>query len=292
MIRAHAVSFKVPCRRKRYDLRFKAKVVHRFAELVEAGQGKILWGMQSAVAKEFSISRQRVSDWLKAKELLVEESKGRGGKRKSLYQVEKQRFKEAEEMLYDTFYIRRQLFGLWVDRYWLCDEFGEILQASKPDGWDTFKFSKGWVWSFCKRFDINQQCVTNKKDIPIQVKEKYVRQFHKDLLAMQRGVMKCPTYGRFDGYHMFHWDQSPVEFAHPGKSTLNIKGTPCWMWHPGSGTDKRFISLQLCIRPWGQQIIKPIIIFRGGGDHRQPGGAGTIGRTHQYPVLLPAKGLG
>jgi hypothetical protein len=86
-----------------------------------------------------------------------------GGKRQSFYPAEKQFFKEEEEMLYDVFYIRRQLFGLWVDRYWLCDEFAEILEASKPDGWDTFKFSKGWVWNFCKRFDINKQCATNKK---------------------------------------------------------------------------------------------------------------------------------
>jgi hypothetical protein len=64
---------------------------------------------------------------------------------------------------------------------------------------------------------------------------------------------------------MFHWDQSPIAFAMQGDSTLNIKGTPCWMWQPGSGTEKRFVTLQLCIRAAGRQIIKPIIIFRGKG---------------------------
>ena len=71
------MSFEVPTRRKRYFLRLKAKVVHRFAELVEDARGNVLLGMPSAVAKEFHTSRQRVSEWLKQEELLVEESKGK-----------------------------------------------------------------------------------------------------------------------------------------------------------------------------------------------------------------------
>jgi hypothetical protein len=37
------------------------------------------------------------------------------------------------------------------------------------------------------------------------------------------------------------------------------------MWQPGSGLDKRFITIHLCIRAEGEQIIKPVVIFRGLG---------------------------
>lgn len=262
---AHDQSETVIHRRTRYDLRYKARVIHRYAELVKENQGIVLAGMQTAVAKEFNIDRRRVSDWLRDKELIVEESKEGGGKKKCVYKFEKAKFPDEEDMLFDAVYIRRQLFGLWVDRYWLCDQFAEILEESQPKGWDVFKYSKGWVSNFCTRYNIRKQYATNKKDMPIQMKEQLVKKFHRDWLAVQRGAPNDLTYGRFDGYHLFHWYQSPLEFAHPGKSTLNIRGTPCWMWYPGSGTDKRFISLQMCIRPWGKQIIKPIIIFRGQG---------------------------
>ena len=56
----------------------------------------------------------------------------------------------------------------------------------------------------------------------------------------------------------------------PGKRTLNIQGTPCWMWQPGTGLDKRFITIHLCIRAEGDQIIKPVIIFRGQGVRISP----------------------
>ena len=92
-------------------------------------------------------------------------------------------YEDEEAMLFDAVFVRRQLLGLWVDRYWLQDEF----------------------------------------------------------------------------YH------SPCEWAMPGKYTLNIQGTPCWMWQPGSGLEKRFITILLCIRAEGKQIIKPIVIFRGQG---------------------------
>ena len=88
---------------------------------------------------------------------------------------------------------------------------------------------------------------------------------HRQMYELQKSVQNDPIYGRFSPLHMFHADQSPCEFTMPGTSTLNISGTPCWMWQPGSGLDKRFITIHLCIRAGGKQIIKPVIIFRGQG---------------------------
>jgi hypothetical protein len=154
-------------RRKRYDTRYKAKVVYRYYELIEENGGVILRGTQTAISKEFGISADKNSKWLSNRDLLIEESKSQNGKKKCVYTVEKVKFREEEELLFETFYLRRQLFGLWVDRYWLCDEFYDILELSKPPGWELFKYSKGWVWNFCKRWGITEQCRTNKKDIPI-----------------------------------------------------------------------------------------------------------------------------
>ena len=76
-------------------------------------------------------------------------------------------------------------------------------------------------------------------------------------------MLRDPIYGRLSPLHMFHADQSPCELTMPGTCTLNIFGTPCWQ--PGSGLDKRFITIHLSIRPGGRQIFKPILIFRGQG---------------------------
>lgn len=253
-------------RRKRYDVGYKARVVYRYNELIEECGGVVLRGTQAVVAREFGLTTDKVSKWLKCQDLIVE-SKTDSSKKKCIYPVKDPQFKDQEAILYDLFYWRRNCFGLWVDKYWLCDSFYEILEETQPEGWENFKYSDGWVWNFCRRHGIASHCRTNKKDIPIAIKEPLVRQFHRDLLEFQKANVVDPTYGRFSGYRMFHWDQSPVEFSQSGKRTLNIKGTPCWMWQPGSGSDKRFISLQLCIRAQGQQIIKPIIIFRGQGVH-------------------------
>ena len=174
-----------------------------------------------------------------------------------------------EQMLFHAVFVRRQLLGLWIDRYWLQDEFYEILKRTQPEGWRNFKCSNGWVSGFCRRYCITQQARSNKKDVPAAVKEPLIRIFHRRMLELQRSVRSDPRYGRFSPLRMFHADQSPCEWAMPGKRTLNIQGTPCWMWQPGTGLDKRFITIHLCIRA-GDQIIKPVIIFRGQGLRISP----------------------
>ena len=152
-----------------------------------------------------------------------------------------------EQMLFDAVFVRRQLLGLWIDRYWLQDEFYEILTMTQPEGWKDFKCSNGWVSGFCRRYCITQQARSNKKDVPAAVKEPLIRSFHRQMLELQRSVRSDPLYGRFSPLRMFDADQSPCEWAMPGKRTLNIQGTPCWMWQPSTGLDKRFITFHLCI---------------------------------------------
>ena len=45
-----------------------------------------------------------------------------------------------------------------------------------------------------------------------------------------------------------------------------IANKQVWIFQPGSSQDKRQATLQLCIRPEGEQTVKPAIIFRGKGN--------------------------
>jgi hypothetical protein len=237
--------------------------------LPPGSEHQYLWGAFGAVAKEYKIHKSMVSRWV-ANSLHFESLEKKKDKaRMKLGAGKHAQYPEQEDMLFDAVYIRRQLLGLWVDRYWLQDEMLEILRLTQPKGWQEFKCSSGWVSSFCRRYCITQQARTNKKDVPAAAKQPLVQEFHRQMLALQRSKhfsKPCdPVYGRFSPFHMFHADQSPCEWAMPGKRTLNIQNTPCWVWQPGTGLDKRFITIHLCIRAAGDQIIKPVVIFRGQG---------------------------
>ena len=64
---------------------------------------------------------------------------GTGEKKDSKLGVEQAKFPVQERMLLNALYIRRQLMGLWVDRYWLQAEFAVILRLTKPEGYLDFK---------------------------------------------------------------------------------------------------------------------------------------------------------
>jgi hypothetical protein len=184
-----------------------------------------LCGAFRSVANEFKIDVSMVSRWFK-KSLHFDQTPQKTRKNTRLATGEKSQYKEQEEMLFDAVFIRRQLLGLWVDRYWLQDEFNEILKLTKPEGWSDFKCSSGWVSNFCRRWCITKQARTNKKDVPIAVKEPLIKDFHRQMLKLQRSVHSDLLYGRFSPLRMFHADQSPCEFAMPGTWSLNIQGTP------------------------------------------------------------------
>ena len=259
-------------KRKYMDIKFKSRVVAEMerwrrpdSESESEVKHKFVWGATTAVAKMYGVNKWDVSRWMKKSEVLQETAKTKKRTNKTVVSELKVLFFEQEEMLYDAVYIRRQLLGLWVDRYWLQAEFHTILELTKPEGYLDFKYSSGWVSDFCSRWGISNQARTNKKDVPIAVKEPVLKRMHQAMYKLQAALKRDPIYGRFGPLHMFHADQSPSEYAMPGSRTLNISGTPCWMWQPGSGLDKRFITIHLCIRAGGPQIIKPVIIFRGQG---------------------------
>jgi len=82
----------------------------------------------------------------------------------------------------------------------------EILRKNKPQSWDTFAASNGWLSNFKKRYRISAQRVNNKKNVPITEKIPLMKVFHRWFLkdVQMRLPQRCPIYGRFPAQYMFH----------------------------------------------------------------------------------------
>ena len=79
------------------------------------------------------------------------------------------------------------------------------------------------------------------------------------------GDARCEKYGRFPGWLQFHTDQIPLPFCFGGLRSKNPRGKQCRIAQPGDGLDKRQATVHLTIRAEGEQIVKPVIVFRGFG---------------------------
>lgn len=231
-------------------------------------------GIQATIAKDFDIDTSLISKWKQQELDLFEANKVAKNRTKMQLPCEQSAayFLAEEVELYECFLFYREVLGLAVDGLWLRLEFLTILENSKPIGWEEFRYSSGWVSSFCKRWDITSQAQTNKKSVPLIAKIPLVKEFHVQLLQLQLGMM-CTgdclccdrRYGRFGPSRMFHADQIPMEFARKHARTLNCKGSACWLFSPGSSLEKRQATIMMCLRAGGDQVVKTCIIFKGVG---------------------------
>ena len=91
-----------------------------------------------------------------------------------------------------------------------------------------------------------------------------IKEFHSWLIytLYPSGEQRDPKYGRFTPGHMFHCDQVPLPFVNGGGRSLNMKGKACRIAKPGSGLDKRQVTLHLTIRAEGDQLVRPVVVFR------------------------------
>ena len=177
------------------------------------------------------------------------------------------RFPDEEERLYVMFFNRRFYQGYRVDNHWLRWNMRALLRESKPPGWSAAKLSNGWLQGFCKRYSISDQAKTNTKSSNVHDRIPYMQKFHQFLLydLQWSAPQRCPKYGRFPGHLMFHCDQIPIPFSNGRGRSLNMQGFPCRLKGPYSGAEKRMATLHLTIRAEGEQIVTPILIFRGTG---------------------------
>ena len=157
--------------------------------------------------------------------------------------------------------------GIKVSRLLLRIHFWKLLKISKPEGYEKFGCSQGWCTNFCKRYRISRQCRNNNKKLPVAARLPQIMRFHKWLLHVVQMTLphRCPIYGRYPARFMFHMDQVPLEFCFRNRRSLNPMADECWIFQPGSGLEKRQCSLIMCVRPEGDQIVKPFLIFRGTG---------------------------
>ena len=139
---------------------------------------------------------------------------------------------------------------------------------------------QNWVRRFCKRQDITLRRRTNKKSQGLQEKIKVLQKFQTNLrMAVKSKRRRNPSYdpiwGRWLPANCWNVDQVPQPFVNDQETTYADKdSSSVWIAQPDSGLDKRQFTLQLCIRPEGDQTVKPAIVFRGTGlrigeDERQ-----------------------
>jgi hypothetical protein len=229
---------------------------------------------QTIIVAKHGISAKNISVWSSTRELLFHAREQGLGHYRSLVMASRVQFPDQEDKLYIAFCARRQQ-GLEVPDSWFQTNMLVILAADKPAAtspnysWENFQASAGWLWRYKKRYRISIQCQTNKKNKSIHEKLPLIKKFHKWLLLVLQmsAPQRCPKYGRFPAFLMFHMDQIPIAFDVGSKRTNNGMGSVCFIRRVlGSGLDKRQATLQLCIRADGEQVVRLAIIFRGQGN--------------------------
>jgi hypothetical protein len=259
-----------PKPKKRRAYKLKQKLYAILFYFILAGQGFIKPG--AVTAHKLGIPKGTFDPWLADRDYLFRVYLTYPFLRKSkrISVSSKGKYHEEEQELYLKFCYRRAVLKLPVSQEWLIGQFRKILTQKKPDGWDTYQYSDGWVCGFCVRFAICSRAMTNKKDQSILERLPDIRRFHRYLiyfLPRMSWFQQCPKYGAFAASNRYHMDQIPMPFVFSHKRTLHFKGaTEVAIRHPaGSGLDKRQCTLQLTIRAAGGQNVQPMLIFRGAG---------------------------
>ena len=159
------------------------------------------------------------------------------------------------------------MLGLKTGDGWLQLEMHKILREQKPQYWEDFAASSGWLYGFKRRYRITSQVRTNKNHIPIESRLKSIAEFHRELSVLRlTSPRTCAKYGRYKASCYFHMDQIPLPFVLASERSLNEISTPNFILAPhGSGLDKRQCSIVLCIRADGSQLVRPMLIMRGTG---------------------------
>jgi hypothetical protein len=226
---------------------------------------------QQDVAHELGIHPSMLSRWAsKADDYFSELAKGRPHLEK-MHPGPPPQYPQQEEELFTQFIIRRKFYGLAVDGYWLRAEFLRLLEKYHgATAAEDFRFSNGWVYRFCCRYDITSQCKTDKKSLSALDRIDAITRFHSHMRWLQNlspGITQWePEWGSYPPRYIWNADHVPLPFCVNLKRSLNPKGEPCWIAAVGaSGLDKRQATIHPCIRADGEQVMDIFIIFRGKG---------------------------
>ena len=225
---------------------------------------------QNSVARELGVDPSQLSRWNSRSDVFFSElAKGKPYLLK-LHPGAPSLHSNLEDALYGNFIIRRKFYGLAVDGYWLRAEMLRLMQKAGEGKEVGFKFSKGWVYNFCCRYNITSQCKTDKKGLSALDRIDDIKSFHSHMRYLQNLSPHIPqydlTWGSYPPEFIWNADHVPLPFCVNLKRSLNSKGQPCWIAAVGaSGLDKRQATIHPCIRADGEQVMDIFIIFRGKG---------------------------
>ena len=253
-------------KRRSYTFRRKRDALLEYDSMRASG----ILNAGSKLAKILGISKSLLSEWEADRNVIFLRAKTRGMSNLRKYRPSIGEYPEAELKLYARFIWRRKYMRNKVSRAWLRRNMADILLADY--GITTpgeFRCSHGWSGRFCKRWEITEQCRTNKHKASVVERLPAIRDFHQWLIyGLQRSApQRCPKYGRFPPERMFHMDQVPLQFSSSHNRTLNMINEPCEIKETdGSKGTKRMCSLQVCIcaEP-NKQVVALEVIFRGTG---------------------------
>ena len=264
--------------RKTYTIDFKLKAI----KLVEEAKKRISKKKNPIqyVANKMKINNSLISKWCKnTKEKLSENREKNIGSSRTPCRVRRKadlsakllRYPLAEAVVVEEYKLRRDRGGK-VTKQWLRTRMKVALRLRYGDeAADQFKGSKNWLYRFTKRNDISVRRRTNKKQQSSKEKIEIIQDFHRKLRkAVQSRRRRDPVFdskwGRWLPYNRWNVDQVPLPFVADQDRTYADKGAQSvWIAQPGSGLEKRQATLQLVIRPEGEQSVKPTIVFRGLG---------------------------
>jgi hypothetical protein len=257
--------------RSSYSLQQKLRCVRRYTELEAAGHPTPAKQVTIEIFGAVNYQRRKgyVTKWLRQVENFrraIKECKA--GRKRLPGGGRKVRFPQEEDELYVRLLVRRQAYGYPCDHFWLQHEFRNILNESKPEGYDTCKFSWGWAVNFCVRYRLSTQASNNIKAHDQVDRAPEIRRFHRYWLeTVQKSEPQTDEkYGRFPPSHIFHVDQVPLCYASPHTRTLNPIGAPsCRIAGPNTaGLEKRQGTLQMWMcADKENQVVKSSLIFRG-----------------------------
>ena len=141
--------------RARRTIDFKCNILSELMALESRG---IPAAATLLVSMRPGLSKQILSGWKSTSSgLFSAQSLGQGHLR-NLRNTSRAWYSKEEDELYVRFIFGREVKGFKLDDTWLQDEMESILEESKPDGWDNFKCSPGWLSGFKKRYRIQTKC--------------------------------------------------------------------------------------------------------------------------------------
>lgn len=261
--------------RRTYTIQFKMEVLGMIQSGATVAEVAARVGTNPAAR---GIPKQTLREWvLKAGDIEREYSMGnvgpRGGLKAQGWALGRRRYEQAEQLLLRIVKERRSrcervtLGFLSRKALQIVGELGERGSYSR-EAVASFRAGRNWRRCFMNRWRLTVRSRTNKKVLaPSERVPKWTRFFvnlRRFLRVPAAGCGHDPVYGRFQPFERFNVDQTPLNLNPTSCRTVEFRGASAVQIRGvgrGDG-DKRFCTLQVCVRASGKQP-RLCVIFRG-----------------------------